>query len=238
MRKFISLLIMFLLCQYSTRVLADNLMYMTGPNASPGQTVELTLNLRNTDLVAAWACALYFPEGVVFNQLNVDTNRYSQKPQLIDSRPTTDGGTLLVVSCGTSSNSILIGTDGAIATISISVSDDLAPGEYDIGIKKISLSTYDGESLPVNETSTFALKVGDPDASTLKYDLNNDGSVDVGDIMTIINFIADDIYNAEADFNGDKFVDVGDIMAVINAIIGTHNNSAGVKAMHGPFLDK
>ena len=431
-----------LLCQYSTRVLADNLMYMTGPNTKPGQMVELTLNLRNTDPVVGWACALYFPEGVVFNQLNVDTNRYPKIPEEYHSFPTNDGGTLFFVSSGTSSNSCLIGTDGAIAKISISVSDDLAPGEYSIEIKKISLASPVDDtglsvSLPVNETSTFTLKVVDPDASTLIFDsnggsaidsitqkngstitppanptregytfigwepaipdtmpmggltvtaqwqinqhtatftipsenwtevltldygseisapippkkpgftfdgwdkpipetmpdadlvftgsytqnfltlsltatgngtvrygntsvrsssqsfdvaelsevvltvtpdfghhvetltingedalsqmtdgklnigsmtasvtvavtfannsdLNNDGLVDVGDIMTIINYIADDIYFAEADLNNDGFVDVGDIMVVINTIIGIHDNTAGVKAM-------
>ncbi len=178
MRKFLSLLIMFLLCQYSTRVLADNLMYMTGPNAKPGQTVELTLNLRNTNPVAAWACALYFPEGIVFNQLNVDTNRYPKKPEAYNSLPTDDGGTMFFVSCGTSSNSCLIGTDGAIATISISVPDDYAFGDYDIELKRISLSTHDAVSLPVNETSTFTLKVVDPDASTLIFDSNGGSAID------------------------------------------------------------
>jgi len=182
MRKFLSLLIM-LLCQYSTRVLADNLMYMTGPNTKPGQMVELTLNLRNTDPVVGWACALYFPEGVVFNQLNVDTNRYPKIPEEYHSFPTNDGGTLFFVSSGTSSNSCLIGTDGAIAKISISVSDDLAPGEYSIEIKKISLASPVDDtglsvSLPVNETSTFTLKVVDPDASTLIFDSNGGSAID------------------------------------------------------------
>ena len=64
-------------------------------------------------------------------------------------------------------------------------------------------------------------------------DLNGDESVDVGDIMSIINLIVDDTYSAAADLNGDGFVDVGDIMAVINIIIENFNNSAGVKAMSG-----
>ena len=64
-------------------------------------------------------------------------------------------------------------------------------------------------------------------------DVNNNGSVDVGDIMTIINYIADDIYNAEVDLNDDGFVDIGDIMVVINVIIKPQDNSAGVKAMSG-----
>ena len=159
MKKFLSLFVMFLLCQYSTRVLADNQMYMTGPNASPGQTVELNLNLNNSDPVAAWACTLYFPEGIVFNQLSVNTGRYPEEPEA-HTLPTTDGGILFAVVYSEESHiNILTGTDGAIATISISVPDDFTPGDYNIEIKKISLSSNDGVSFPVNESSTFAWKV-------------------------------------------------------------------------------
>ena len=62
-------------------------------------------------------------------------------------------------------------------------------------------------------------------------DINSDGSVDVADIMAIINLIADDIYLASADLNNDKFVDVGDIVGVINVMMGNYSYSAGVKAI-------
>ena len=67
----------------------------------------------------------------------------------------------------------------------------------------------------------------------LTGDLNGDESVDVGDIMAIINLIVDGSYSATADLNSDGSVDVGDIMAVINIIIDNFNNSASVKAMIG-----
>ena len=82
-------------------------------------------------------------------------------------------------------------------------------------------SSYGGMTSSVTVAVTFANN----------SDLNDDGLVDVSDIMTIINNIADDIYLAAADLNNDGFVDVGDIMVVINAIIGIHDNTAGVKAM-------
>ena len=54
-------------------------------------------------------------------------------------------------------------------------------------------------------------------------DLNGDGNVDVGDIMTIINIMADQTTGVDkdkADLNGDGNVDVGDIMAIINIMTG------------------
>jgi len=49
-------------------------------------------------------------------------------------------------------------------------------------------------------------------------DVNGDGSVDVGDIMSIINYMAgaEGISESLADVNRDGSVDVGDIMAIIN----------------------
>ena len=56
-----------------------------------------------------------------------------------------------------------------------------------------------------------------------KGDVNGDGQVDVGDIMTIINFMANmDTLETPSplDLNGDGQVDVGDIMTIINFMAG------------------
>lgn len=53
----------------------------------------------------------------------------------------------------------------------------------------------------------------------LTGDANGDGHVDVGDVMAIINYMAEQpngVTLERADVNGDGSVDVGDVMAVIN----------------------
>ena len=61
---------------------------------------------------------------------------------------------------------------------------------------------------------------------SLAGDVNGDGHVDVGDIMTIINTMASIVPSAFAagniaDVNGDGLVDVGDIMAIVNIMAST-----------------
>ena len=59
-------------------------------------------------------------------------------------------------------------------------------------------------------------------------DINGDGQVDVGDIMAIINYMAnpgDPEAPAAYDLNGDGQVDVGDIMAIINMMAGSPANA-------------
>ena len=51
-------------------------------------------------------------------------------------------------------------------------------------------------------------------------DVNEDGTVDISDIVAIINQIAGTATYANADVNGDKTVDISDIVAVINIIAG------------------
>ena len=52
----------------------------------------------------------------------------------------------------------------------------------------------------------------------LKGDVNTDGTVDISDIVAIINQIAGTASYQLADVNGDKAVDISDIVAVINII--------------------
>ena len=73
-----------------------------------------------------------------------------------------------------------------------------------------------GESV-IQETQFYAGDLG----LNNDGDVNGDGSVDVGDIMNVINCMAGISLNADkADVNGDGSIDVGDIMAIINKMAG------------------
>ena len=58
-------------------------------------------------------------------------------------------------------------------------------------------------------------------------DLNGDGSIDVGDIMKIINEMALSLEQQDmsCDINGDNIIDVGDIMAIINIMAGAKSGN-------------
>jgi hypothetical protein len=50
-------------------------------------------------------------------------------------------------------------------------------------------------------------------------DVNRDGTVDISDIVAVINTIAgDSTYESTADVNGDNRIDISDIVAIINII--------------------
>ena len=58
-------------------------------------------------------------------------------------------------------------------------------------------------------------------------DVNGDGSINVQDIILVVNMILDDDYSAIADLNGDGSVNVQDIILIMNMILGRVNNDVG-----------
>ena len=54
----------------------------------------------------------------------------------------------------------------------------------------------------------------------LAGDLNNDGILNVLDVVLMVNMILDDGYEEIADMNGDGVVNILDIVTLINTILG------------------
>jgi len=50
-------------------------------------------------------------------------------------------------------------------------------------------------------------------------DLNNDGILDVIDIIAMVNIILDNSYTSSADINQNGIVDIVDIIALVNIIL-------------------
>lgn len=69
-------------------------------------------------------------------------------------------------------------------------------------------------------SNLIAVKLESQEQPRLRGDVNQDGKVDISDIVAIINTIAATEYTALADVNEDNTVDISDIVAVINIIAG------------------
>ena len=50
----------------------------------------------------------------------------------------------------------------------------------------------------------------------MKGDVNEDGKVDISDVVAVINQMAGQAFRKYADVNGDNQVDISDIVAIIN----------------------
>ena len=85
-----------------------------------------------------------------------------------------------------------------------------------ISFDQIALSDSNARSYDTAEVVS-SIKVG----MSLTCDVNQDGNVDISDIVAVINTIADDKkYRATAEVNGDNSIDISDVVAIINYIAG------------------
>lgn len=53
----------------------------------------------------------------------------------------------------------------------------------------------------------------------IQGDINNDGSIDVLDIVVIVNIVLSGEYNQLADLNSDEAIDILDIVQLVNIIL-------------------
>ena len=80
-------------------------------------------------------------------------------------------------------------------------------------------SAVTGMSTQNHDIRTWMLNAATP-PDNLPGDINEDGNIDVVDIVLVINIILDDApYNQLADMNNDNVINVVDIVAMVNLIL-------------------
>lgn len=93
-----------------------------------------------------------------------------------------------------------------------------------IGID-VDIDDYE-EEIGVNDT------IQADDKNVLQGDINDDGYVDVTDIVITANYVLSGAYVAIADINDDGLIDVSDIVALANIVLnggGSASNSRRLK---------
>ena len=58
-------------------------------------------------------------------------------------------------------------------------------------------------------------------SDVLLGDMNNDGIINILDIIAVVNIVLVSDYDSTADLNGDNVVNVLDIIAVVNITLGS-----------------
>ena len=70
----------------------------------------------------------------------------------------------------------------------------------------------------MDDTGEVSADIQEDEPDVLKGDVNEDGFVDISDIVAVINQIAGTATYHYADVNEDQNVDISDIVAIINQI--------------------
>lgn len=151
MRKLLSLLVLFLLCQYSRGSLIDAYqIYVTAEtNGYIGQKAELTLNMKNRNAIAMWKCTLVLPDGVTFLSADISGERYPEGYNADLTTTTNDDGTI-TIQCRGAEYVAMTDTDGEIATVTVDIAKTVSPGDHTVTVKNTQLTEADETTTHTN----------------------------------------------------------------------------------------
>ena len=77
--------------------------------------------------------------------------------------------------------------------------------------------------ITVDFTREFMYGLVCPIEDSVLGDLNDDGTLNVQDIIIMINIILGDEYNEAADLSGDGIINIQDVIQLINLILGVED---------------
>ncbi len=193
-------------------------------------TIALSIDLENTATnLTAYQFDLTLPEGITLatNEsgkfLVTKTSRYADDEQSLTITKLEDNTYRFV--CFSMYNRVITGNSGAILNAILDVAATVNAATHEGKISDILFTKSNGDQLKMNEAK-FNIVI----SSYILGDANADGTVNVSDIVEMVNYIMNNassrFVKVAADVNEDGDVNVTDIVAVVNIILNTTTNNA------------
>ncbi|MDE5572062.1 MAG: leucine-rich repeat protein [Prevotella sp.] len=134
--------------------------------------------------------------------------------------------------CMSTSNARITGNDGLLLNVNLYASENYEEGDYKATLDNIIVSKSDGtvcelDYVPFNITVTNTTNV-------LKGDANDDGEIDVADVVQTVNYILGRTPNVfarqNADVNEDGEINVGALVGIVAIIANTYSDAGNNRA--------
>ena len=191
------------------------------------KTANLDLHLDNEETLIAFEFNLRLPEGV---SIALDEDGY---PDAVLNEARSDRHNLEVEErsdgsyhflCYSNSNNAFKGNNGELLSIKLVCDEDIEPGAYQGLLSSIKFVDADENSLLMPELS-FDIEVVD----ITMGDVNDDGDIDVLDVVAMVNYIMEkpsaNFIFAAADHNEDGLVDVVDLVKEVRLVMSQAANA-------------
>ena len=199
----------------------DNVIYIVPFTARVGDKAQMDICLKNANAATAYVFDLVLPEGITVakndNGKYIDelSNRHEDHTRTFNYK----GENIYSLSTLSGNSEELTGNDGAIRLVTIEVPENMAEGDYAIEIKNASYSKPDGTLVTLPDTRS-AVTVED----YIMGDVNGNGGVDIGDAVSIVNYLvgksSTNFVDKAADTNKNGQIDIGDAVTVVNLLVG------------------
>lgn len=204
--------------------LLDNVIYVEPFEAASGQSVTLSVKMKNSASIQGYQFDLYLPEGVTvatdedgFALAEMSTIRTTKnKTDYFGCNFQKDGA--LRVLCGSTKGYTFSGNDGEVCNITLNIAEGLDEGELPIILKNVTTTsnTNVGYDTPYVKTTLTV-------SSFTLGDVNSDTQINITDFTSTANYILGyepaKFVKKAADFNTDNIINVTDLMALANYIL-------------------
>ena len=200
-----------------------NAIYVVPLKGSAGSNVNIEVKLKNANSITSYGFELVLPAGVT-----ISTSTDGDFDDAVTMSGRHKGHTLTTnklanntykVGVASLSSKALTDNDGLVLTIKAHVADNIAEGEYAIGVQSPLIVNTDGTKPAVQSTQS---KITIEDYT--KGDVDGDGVIDLADAVLIINhYVGKPVakFNEKAaDVDGDGVVDLADAVRIINFYVG------------------
>ena len=185
--------------------------YSNALSARVGATATMEINLKNSEDATAYVFDLVLPDGITVAKnesgkyIDALSDRHDDHSRTFNYK----GGNTYSLSTLSGNSELLTGNDGAIRIVTLSVADDLPVGTYTIDIKNASYSLPDGSLVELPDTKAIIIV-----EDYVMGDVNDNGKVDIGDAVSIVNYLvgkeSTNFVEKAADTNKNGKVDIGD----------------------------
>ncbi|MDY5005328.1 MAG: dockerin type I repeat-containing protein [Prevotella sp.] len=199
-----------------------------------GQT-WLAVSLENKKDILGFQFDLTLPSGIVVNT-DADGNLVSKLGDRCSDFTQTFtyiGDNKYRVTCLSMEGAAVTGHDGELMRISLTSDREVEPGDYDIVLSNIQLTTTEGTATVTIYPEDYNSKL-----TLLNYalgDVDGNGSITVTDAVMVVQHILyktpSNFILETADVNTDGIVNVGDVVSILDLINTSNSKAASVKAL-------
>ena len=204
----------------------DNVIYIERVEANVGQTVTLSVKMKNTVGIQTVQFDLYLPDGVTvakdeddFELIELSTERTTVRKMDSFSFSKIANGVYRVL-INSNNGYTFDGNDGEIAKVTVNIPLDTEEGDYSIIIKNILLVNTSSEGY-----ETAYVKSTLNISAYMPGDVNNDGKITAIDLNAIVNYILERrtfsfaFLEKAADLNNDNKINAIDVNIVTKMIL-------------------
>ena len=144
----------------------DNIIYVEPFNAAAGAQVQVSIKMKNSAAIRGFQFDLFLPDGVTAAKsakgkilASLTENRLPDEDEHTLTLSEQGDGSIRFL-CGSLADETFTGTDGEIATLTISIDGGVANGNYPVYLKNMKLTETDISNFYETESIETTLTVG------------------------------------------------------------------------------